>query len=243
MFCSSCGKQLAAGSPTCAACGSRLPAKSIALTITFGVFALLFLFTTIAAVIGMLGYKVDAERAARAAESVMLKNAPAKPPISCPEGGVPYQEIGKDGTPIGEQFCGWHPNEGPGEVASIPGGVVGGVVGGVPGEVPPPPPSPSRAKPTVIRVSGSLMKGQLKKQVTPKYPELARAARVQGSVVLIAYIDKSGSVKDLKVLSGHPMLVQAAMDAVKQWEYEPYVLDGEPTNVETTVTVNFALGG
>jgi protein TonB len=72
---------------------------------------------------------------------------------------------------------------------------------------------------------------------------LARNARVQGQVLLTAIISKDGSIQDLRVLSGHPLLVQAALDAVRQWRYKPYLLNGEPVEVETTVTVNFILGG
>ncbi|HEY0564649.1 MAG TPA: energy transducer TonB, partial [Terriglobales bacterium] len=71
----------------------------------------------------------------------------------------------------------------------------------------------------------------------------AKAARIQGAVVLAATISKSGSIEGLHVVSGHPMLVQAAMDAVKQWRYKPYMLNGEPTEVETTITVNFNMNG
>ena len=105
---------------------------------------------------------------------------------------------------------------------------------------PPPPPSPmvSRAP-----VSGGVMAGYLISQVQPVYPAMAQRARVQGTVVLSAVISQDGRIENLRVLSGHPWLVKAAMDAVQQWRYRPYLLTGQPVEVETQVTVNFMLNG
>jgi protein TonB len=75
------------------------------------------------------------------------------------------------------------------------------------------------------------------------YPPLAKQARISGSVLLHAIIEKDGSVIQLEVISGHPLLVQAALDAVRQWRYQPTLLNGEPVQVDTTVTVVFSLGG
>jgi protein TonB len=75
------------------------------------------------------------------------------------------------------------------------------------------------------------------------YPPLARSARIQGSVVLAALISKQGTMENLHALLGHPMLVPAAIDAVSQWRYKPYVLNSEPIEVETQITVNFLLSG
>jgi len=86
-----------------------------------------------------------------------------------------------------------------------------------------------------------ISQGLLVNQVKPVYPAVARAARIQGAVVLTALIGKDGAVQELELVSGHPMLVPAAMEAVKQWRYRPYVLDGEPVLVQTTINVNFAL--
>jgi len=72
---------------------------------------------------------------------------------------------------------------------------------------------------------------------------LARQARIQGTVVLQAVIGKDGSIQNLKVVSGHPMLAPAALEAVKQWRYKPYFLNGEPVEVDTTINVNFTLAG
>ena len=91
-------------------------------------------------------------------------------------------------------------------------------------------------------VVSKMLLGSLIRKVEPKYPPLAMAARIQGSVVLAAVISKSGSMENLKLVSGHPMLVPAAIDAVRQWQYQPYVLNGEVIEVETQITVNFFLG-
>ena len=77
----------------------------------------------------------------------------------------------------------------------------------------------------------------------PPYPPLARQARIQGMVVLQAVIGKDGTIQNLRVVSGHPMLAQAALEAVKQWRYKPYYLNGEPVDVDTTINVNFTLSG
>ena len=87
-----------------------------------------------------------------------------------------------------------------------------------------------------------MLEGSLVRKVEPKYPPLAIAARIQGSVVLAAIISKAGAIENLKLISGHPMLVSAAIDAVRQWQYRPYVLNGEVIEVETQITVNFTLG-
>jgi periplasmic protein TonB len=85
--------------------------------------------------------------------------------------------------------------------------------------------------------------GLLVRKVNPNYPPLARQARIQGQVVLRAVIAKDGSIENLTLVSGHPMLAPAAIDAVKQWKYKPYLLNGEPVEVDTEVLVNFTLAG
>ena len=92
-----------------------------------------------------------------------------------------------------------------------------------------------------VRVSGQIEERLLSYKVTPAYPAYAKANRIQGMVVLHAIIDKQGRVIELKTISGHPYLVPTARDAVQQWRYRPYLLNGEPVEVETTVTVNFNL--
>ena len=80
-------------------------------------------------------------------------------------------------------------------------------------------------------------------KTSPVYPSIAKGARVQGTVVIQATISKSGSIENPHVVSGPVMLRQSALDAVKTWRFRPYMLSGEPVDVETTVNVNFALGG
>lgn len=97
----------------------------------------------------------------------------------------------------------------------------------------------------VIRTfrTSNMLEGSLIRRVQPVYPSLARSARIQGSVVLFAVISKAGAIDNLRVLSGHPMLVPAAIEAVRQWRYRPYILNSEPIEVETQITVNFLLSG
>ena len=106
----------------------------------------------------------------------------------------------------------------------------------------PPPERESAAKPDPepIRISGGVQQARLIRQVVPFYPPLALKAHVQGVVVLDAIISKEGTIDGLRVVSGHPLLTSAAIDAVKQWVYRPTLLNGEPMVVETTVTVNFS---
>jgi protein TonB len=91
--------------------------------------------------------------------------------------------------------------------------------------------------------TSNMLEGSLIRRVQPTYPPLARSARIQGSVVLYALISKAGTMENLHVLSGHPMLAPAALDAVSQWRYRPYILNNEPIEVETQITVNFWLSG
>jgi TonB family protein len=95
--------------------------------------------------------------------------------------------------------------------------------------------------PDAVNVDSKVMGGSLLKKVQPSYPPLARQARIQGTVVLSALINKSGDITDLTLISGHPMLAPAAIAAVSQWKYQPYLLNGEPVLVKTTVKVNFTL--
>ncbi|HEY6369343.1 MAG TPA: energy transducer TonB [Candidatus Sulfotelmatobacter sp.] len=94
----------------------------------------------------------------------------------------------------------------------------------------------------VVRIS-SMLEGNLTRRVQPVYPPLARTAHVQGSVVVYALISKAGTMVNVHAISGHPMLVPAAVDAVSQWRYRPYILNSEPIEVETQITVNFYLAG
>jgi protein TonB len=92
-----------------------------------------------------------------------------------------------------------------------------------------------------VRVSANAEEGMLTHKVVPPYPEYAKANRIQGQVVLHVIIDKKGKVIEVKPISGHPKLIPTAVDAVQQWRYRPYILNGEAVEVETTVTVNFNL--
>lgn len=132
-----------------------------------------------------------------------------------------------------------------GVIGGVPGGVAGGQIGGVIGGIisSTPVAVPKVAMPQKIRVSKGVAEGLLIHKVMPAYPPLARQARIQGAVVLQANISKSGTIENLHVVQGHPMLAPAAIEAVKQWRYKPYYLNGEPVEVETVITVNFTLAG
>ncbi|HKD01442.1 MAG TPA: energy transducer TonB [Terriglobales bacterium] len=132
-----------------------------------------------------------------------------------------------------------------GVVGGVPGGVPGGQMGGVIGGIisSTPVAVPKVATPQRVRVSQGVSQGLLIRKVQPNYPPLARQARIQGNVVLTAEISKDGSIENLRLVSGHPMLAPAAIEAVKQWKYKPYFLNGEPVEVETQVTVIFSLSG
>ncbi len=123
----------------------------------------------------------------------------------------------------------------------IPGGQMGGVIGGIISSTPVA--VPKVAAPQRVRVSAGVTSGLLVRKVNPVYPALARQARIQGTVLLRAVISKEGSITGLQLISGHPMLAPAAIDAVKQWKYRPYLLNGEPVEVDTEVQVNFTLNG
>jgi len=104
-----------------------------------------------------------------------------------------------------------------------------------------PPPPPPKPKPKPVRVGGNVQESRLIRQVKPVYPPMAQKARVQGDVVLDVEVDEEGNVTEITVKSGHPLLVPAARDAVKQWKYSPTLLNGEPTPVMAEVTVKFKL--
>jgi protein TonB len=125
----------------------------------------------------------------------------------------------------------------PGAAGGQMGGVIGGIINSTPIAV------PKVATPQRVRVSQGVTQGLLLRKIQPNYPPLARQARIQGSVLLQAEISKDGSIQNLRLISGHPMLAPAAIEAVKQWKYKPYILNGEPVEVETQITVNFTLAG
>jgi protein TonB len=133
-----------------------------------------------------------------------------------------------------------------GVVGGVPGGIPGGQLSGVIGGIVSATsnlavPKFAPVVPQRVRISQGVTKGLLIRRVEPTYPPLARSARVQGEVVLSAIISTNGDIENLQLVSGHPMLVPAALSAVKQWRYKPYLLNGQPTEVETTITVIFTL--
>jgi periplasmic protein TonB len=164
-----------------------------------------------------------------------LVNGQLRTPTKIPQ---KVQMIKEDEAPPPEMSTG-------GVVGGVPGGVPGGQMGGVIGGIisSTPVAVPKVATPQRVRVSLGVSQGLLVKRVQPNYPPLARQARIQGQVLLQAEISKDGTIENLRLISGHPMLAPAAIEAVKQWRYRPYMLNGEPVAVETQVQVNFTLSG
>lgn len=118
-----------------------------------------------------------------------------------------------------------------------PGGVIGGIIGGIASIAPP----PKVEAPKRIRVGGQVQAAKIVDQLRPIYPPLAKQARIQGVVRLEAIINRQGLIENLRVVSGHPLLIQSALDAVRQWRYQPTLLNGEPVEVVTTIDVVFTL--
>jgi periplasmic protein TonB len=126
-----------------------------------------------------------------------------------------------------------------GQVGGVLGGVLGGVIGGVPQVAPPQVVAPPAEPSAPIRVGGNIRQPRLITKVDPIYPPLARQSRIQGEVVIDAIIDPQGNVSQAKIISGHPMLIQAALDAIRKWKYEPTLLNGQPVAVELQAHVQF----
>jgi protein TonB len=128
-------------------------------------------------------------------------------------------------------------------VSGVEGGVVGGVTGGIVGglDAAPPPPPPPPPPPAPVRVGGNIKPPTKTKDVRPTYPAIAQSARVQGVVIVEATIGPDGHVAEAKVLRSIPLLDAAALDAVKQWQFTPTLLNGTAVPVIMTVTVNFTL--
>lgn len=99
----------------------------------------------------------------------------------------------------------------------------------------------AQASSTRVQVSPGVMQGMIVKKVAPEYPQGAKNDHVEGAVELKVIVDKQGDVANIQTISGPERLVPAATDAVKQWKYKPYLLNGQPVEVETKVTVNFTL--
>jgi protein TonB len=155
--------------------------------------------------------------------------APVEAPASIePE---PVADAGEEGVPGGVE-------------GGVPGGVLGGVVGGLPTEItpPPPPPPPPLVRRDPVRVGGQIKEPQLARRIEPVYHPLAVRANVTGTVILEAVVDRDGRVSDVRVLrSAHRMLDDAAIEAVRQWQYVPLVLNGIPERFILTVVLTFNL--
>jgi protein TonB len=147
----------------------------------------------------------------------MIKEAPLEPDVlGGVAGGVP------GGVPGGQM-----------------GGVIGGVLGGIPGMVKPAAPVAHSKQP--VRVGGRVRRPHLIKQVAPRYPILARDAHMSGEVVIDAVLDEHGNVTEMKIVSGPPLFYAAAMEALREWKYEPTYLNDEPISVQLIVTITFHL--
>jgi protein TonB len=136
---------------------------------------------------------------------------------------------------------------GVGVVGGVPGGVPGGQIGGVLGGIitgaqrSAIPEAPSAAPKAPIRVGGRVKMPRALYSPDPMYPPLARQARIQGDVQIDAVIDPAGNVVEMQVLSGHPLLIPAALEALRKWKYQPSYLNEEPVSVQLVVTIRFRL--
>src|SRR5262249_48033622 len=124
-----------------------------------------------------------------------------------------------------------------GTIGSVPGGIPPDHAGGIVGAVR----DPNSLPPQRVRVSQAVEERLCVHKVPPQYPQEAKDRRIEGSVVLKVTVDKQGDMAKVELYSGHPALAPAAIEAVKQWRYKPYLLNGQPVEVETQVTVNFTL--
>ena len=165
----------------------------------------------------------------------VVKPAPAAPqptaeakftaPIDVPDSVQPEESIDlgiEGGVPGGVE-------------GGVPGGVVGGIVGGLPSDVPAP------AAPAPVRVGGMIQAPKLVNRVNPQYPEIARSARTTASLILEATVGADGRVDDVKILRGQPLFDASAVEAVRQWRYQPLLLNGVPVPFIVTITLNFNL--
>ncbi len=172
---------------------------------------------------------------AKVVQTDMLNNGQLRTPTRIPQ---KVQMIREEEAPP--------PSVAGGVIGGVPGGIPGGQLGGVIGGI------ISSSNSTVIvpkvveavkriRVSQGVTQGMVISKIEPVYPKIGLAARISGVVLLHAIISKEGIITELQVVSGHPVLIPAAMDAVKQWRYRPYLLNGEPVEVETYITVTFQI--
>ncbi len=162
-------------------------------------------------------------------ENFAPENVPRGLPLPGDEPPVVGIPLGVYGSGLGVQGA-----NGPG-LSGLPAGLVAAA----PPPIVPPPPRPPR--PSVVRVGGTVQEAKLLRKVLPVYPEITMRARISGEVKLEVLIDEEGNVMEVKVLSGHVLLAEEAVRAVKQWKYSPTLLNGEPVSVVSTVTVIFQL--
>jgi protein TonB len=182
------------------------------------------------------------QRAASRVRSTIVRQEPTPPPTS-----TPPELIAPTAVPEGiAEIIEAEPGAG-GVIGGLPGGVAGGKPGGTPGGIlggvlggagDAPAIAPPKGP---VRVGGDVRQPKIVKIVEPKYPPEARRARVEGAVVLEATVTEQGTVEKIKVISGHPMLIGAAEEAVRNWRYEPTFLNGQPVAVILTARVNFQL--
>ncbi len=185
--------------------------------------------------------------------SILPPPPPAPPPAAVPRVAVQrisVEDLEKEPAVIPRTIPKFRPqpaapSSGTGVVGSVPGvpggqnGVIDSLIGVT---APPPPPLPARIEtPRRIKRGGVIEAANLIYGPKPDYPQLAKLARIQGTVRLEALLATDGTIKDLKVVSGHPLLVKAALEAVERWRYRPTLLNGQPVEVETEIDVNFAL--
>jgi TonB family protein len=177
------------------------------------------------------------------------RHSPVQPAVALttarkPEIPNPFQQ-----TPVFGVTVHVRDTEEPGEAAApdVSGEYVPGGTGVTELErIPPPiePPrieQPAHPEKRILKLSEGVLEAQLISRVEPRYPPLALQTRQWGTVVLHAIISRDGRINALEVVSGSPFFVEAALDAVRQWRYRPTLLNGEPVEVETTITVEFRL--
>jgi len=168
-------------------------------------------------------------RAATPRQAPVVARAPVAAPIEAPSSIAP--ETGLEGGEFAPSAIE------AGFEHGIPGGVAGGILGGIILAPPPPPPPPVAP----VRVGGEISAPRLIHRVEPEYPPLAVNAQIAGMVILEATVDATGAVTDTRVLRSHSVLNEAAIDAVRQWRYEPLMLNGTAMPFVLTVTLSFSL--
>jgi protein TonB len=156
-----------------------------------------------------------------------LARRAVRAPMTAPDGISPETGL-EGGASAGSVDAGFEER--------IPGGVIGGIVGGI-DRLPPPPPPPAAP----VRIGGEITAPRLVHRVNPDYPLIAQRAQIEGVVILEATVNPRGQVEAVRVLRSHALLEHAAIEAVRQWAYEPLLLNGEPVPFVLTVTVSFSL--